>query len=307
MLDDKSLGSVPHRLVHKRASAEVLVSAVNADDGGWVLEARLPGRHRFHTDVIGRQSRYHDPLFVLEAFRQGCVAASHVFYGVPLDFRYVLRYYGFRVRDLDVLAMDSGPAEFEFSTVIRREFRARGATSVTGLEVAATARRGGSAAMELSGGFGWMTEEQWRSTRSGSQRRPGPQPPTAEPRMVGRTHAEHVVIGEPRRRDRSMDAGLVVDIDNPTFFDHPLDHLPGGLILEACRQLAMVSMGPDSSSVVGPTTLRCDFHSFAELSPPCVVTLETADHTAAFRAEVSQSGVRRASVELAFTAGEYGR
>jgi hypothetical protein len=294
--------AVSPELVHKSAAAEALVSAVAADQDGWILRTRLPGHHDFHSDSIGRQSGYHDPLLVLEAFRQGCIAASHLFCGVPLDFRYTVRFYELSVLDFTALEHDTGPAEFDFHTEIRSEFRPEPQAAVNGLAVAATATRNGSRAMELGGSFGWMPESRWQRMRTGSSWEPGPQPPTTDPLAVGRTQSAHVVIGGPVQShdDGSACAPIVVDTGNPTFFDHPLDHLPGGLILEACRQLAVSVLGPRASTVVGPSRLRCDFESFAELNPPCVVRLAPAGAALTFGAQIDQSGHARARVGLTF-------
>lgn len=35
-------------------------------------------------------------------------------------------------------------------------------------------------------------------------------------------------------------APLIVDLNNPAIFDHPLDHIPGMLLLEGFRQAALV-------------------------------------------------------------------
>lgn len=304
MVEDNRYRSVSPDLVHKRSPAEVLVAAVTEDAAGWILRARLPRRHSFHNDAMGLQFGHHDPLFVLEAFRQGCIAASHLFYGVPLDFHYTVRDYGLAIVDLAGLESDTEPSEFEFRTAIRREFRPAGHAGVSGLEVVATVERNGKIAMELSGAFGWMSASRWQLMRAGSSWEAAPQPATTSPLTVGRTQSEHVVIGEPVQRygDGSASAPIVVDIANPTFFDHPLDHLPGALILEACRQLALAALGPRASSVVGPSRLRCDFHSFAELNSACIVELTPAHGDLTFGAEVNQSGQRRATMELAFVA-----
>ncbi len=293
---------VAPELVHKRVVAEAFVTSVAAHANGWTAHARLPGRHSFHADSVGRQSGYYDPLLVLEALRQGCIAASHLLYDVPLDFHYTVRYYDFSV--LDLAALESGPEslDVEFNTVVRKEFRRGDHAQVNGLDVAAIAARGGTKAMELFGAFGWMPEEAWQRMRAGSRWEPVPQPSATDPLTVGRTRSANVVIGKPVQLsgDGSTCAPIVVDIHNPTFFDHPLDHLPGGLILEACRQLSLADLGPRAAKTVGPSRLRCDFHSFAEMDAVSSVALTPADDALVFRGEVNQSGQTRATVELAF-------
>lgn len=306
MFDPSSFDVIPPELVHKRAASEVLVKGVVARADGWILRTVLPLDHNFHSDAVGRQSAYHDPLFVLEALRQGCIAGAHLFYAVPLDFHYTVRFYEFAVVDWTALESVGESAEFEFHTVIRREYRPAAEAQVTGVDITAIARRNGITAMELAGGFGWMATDQWQSMRTGSTWRPGRQPDAADPLSAGRTRSENVVIGSPVQGpgERSVCAPIVVDTGNPTFFDHPLDHLPGGLIMEAYRQLALAIQGPRSLTVVGPSRLRCDFHSFAELDPGCIAELAATDEPLGFRGVVNQSGSTRASVELAFASAE---
>ncbi|HTY34555.1 AfsA-related hotdog domain-containing protein [Mycobacterium sp.] len=297
---------VAPELVHKRVVAEAFVTSVGADANGWTAHARLPGRHSFHADSVGRQSGYYDPLLVLEALRQGCIAASHLLYDVPLDFHHTVRYYEFSVLDLGVL--ESGPEhlDVEFNIVVRKEIRRGEEAHINGLDITAIAAWGGTKAMELSGAFGWMPEEAWQRMRAGSRWEPVAQPSATDPLTVGRTRSANVVIGKPVHLsgDGSARAPIVVDIHNPTFFDHPLDHLPGGLILEACRQLSLAELGARAAMTVGPTRLRCDFHSFAEMDAVNDVALTPADDALVFRGEVNQSGQTRATVELAFVTAD---
>lgn len=298
--------AVSPSLVHKRDASAVLVTAVDTGEDGWTIRARLPAHHTFHNDATGRQAGYHDPLHILEAFRQGCIAIGHLTYAVPPEAHFLVRRYELSVLDWRALHYRPEPAALDLRTEVCREFRARGDGPVHGVELAATAMRNGAAAVEMSVSFGWLSDESWQRMRSGSRWEAGPQPVAADPATVGRERPENVVIGPPLHRvgDGSVCAPVVVDTGNPTFFDHPLDHLPAALILEASRQLARAALGPRSSAVLGPSWLRCEFRSFAELSPACAVTLAPASGTSAFRATVSQSGQQRAVVELGFAAPE---
>lgn len=306
MFDHNHTRALPKEMVHKSAADEAFVTGVTAYADGWISRARLPDRHSFHNDALGLQSGYHDPLLVLEAFRQGIIAGSHLVYGVPFDCQYVLRYCAFSVLDFRELAVNKVPADFEFRTAIRRELRSGGKGPVKGLELIGTATHDGIDAMELSGAFGWMTQDDWMQMRAGARWETSSQPAAADPLKVGRSRSEHVVIGEPSEPgdDGPFSAPIVVNLDDPTFFDHPQDHLPGALILEAFRQLALAALGERASTVVGPSRMRCDFHSFAELNPSCIVTATPTEDVLSFRAELTQSGLRRASTELAFRAVE---
>ena len=292
---------IPRHLVHKHAADAVFVTALTAEDDGWRIGARLPHQHDFHGDATGRQAGYHDPLLVLEAFRQACIAIGHRGYAVPSDFHYTVRHYALSVLDPAALETSSGTADFDMHAVIRREFRPAADAAVNGLTVEATASRDGLAAMELTAGFNWLPDARWQQLRAGAGWEAGPQPAPADPAAVGRRRPANVVIGAPAHRpDGSACAPVVVDLGNQTFFDHPLDHLSGGLIIEACRQLAVAALGPRAAEVLGPSRLRCDFHSFAELQPGCVVAVQPQPQPLAFHGEVTQAGQLRAGVALEF-------
>jgi hypothetical protein len=53
-----------------------------------------------------------------------------------------------------------------------------------------------------------------------------------------RTHSANQVCAQFREHHRSAHARLVIDQSHPFFFDHPLDHVPGLLLIEAMNQLA---------------------------------------------------------------------
>lgn len=296
--------TIRRELVHKRAVSEVLVTSVGGQTGTWIVHAQLPRLHSFHTDGVGRQRSYYDPLLVLEAFRQGCIACSHLFYDAPPDARHTVRYYELSVVDLDELECGSGTLDLELNIVVQKEFRRDGGQgAVHGLEVRAVVAHEGAKAVEVSAAFGWMPLEKWNVMRAGASWDPGPQPAPADVATVGRTRTENVVIGDPVHAagGGSASAPLLVDITHATLFDHPLDHLPGGLMIEAARQLSLAIDDSRAPDLVGPSWLRIDFHSFAEMDAvnTAVMTQDPADPLT-FRGDITQSGKTRATVELAF-------
>lgn len=305
MIVDNYSQTIDRALVHKRSLGEVLVTGLAAAPTGWTIHAQIPRGHRLHSDVTGDQQGYHDPLLIMEAFRQGCIAASHTLYEVPLNARHTLRNYELSLLDFDMLERGARPLELEIGVLVREEFRRRDDGPVQGLEISAVAIGDGVKIMELQGAFGWMSAEKWAAFRGDASWDPGPQPVRADPRLVGRTYPGNVMIGEPTLlSDGAGSAAIVVDVDDPTMFDHPLDHLPGGLIVEASRQLCVALLGPYRTNVVGPTVMRCEFRSFAEMGPEVRITMTPLGGSPlAFCGLVTQSGHTRAIIELAFAAG----
>jgi hypothetical protein len=91
-----------------------------------------------------------------------------------------------------------------------------------------------------------------------------------DPTVVGRTRWTNVAIG-PSEQGEPLTRPSIVDVRNPVFFDHTLDHVPGHLLMEACRQNAIataVRLGRLSGPDCLVTAFRAEFHDFAELDAP---------------------------------------
>ncbi|WP_238698223.1 AfsA-related hotdog domain-containing protein [Streptomyces sp. E5N91] len=109
-----------------------------------------------------------------------------------------------------------------------------------------------------------------------------PLAPPASPARVGRLRFEDVVLSATDMSDRWQ---LRVDPMHPILFDHPVDHAPGMLILEAARQAALAATDPLRGVVTGMETV---FHRYAELDEPCWI--------AANRLPGGPGGLRRVTV-----------
>ena len=86
--------------------------------------------------------------------------------------------------------------------------------------------------------------------------------------------------------DRGMSRGFArVDLSDPVFFDHPLDHVPGMLLTAAILELAEHDSILESDNV----TFRLTFTRFCELNAPVQVTA-TREASGTNRIQVTQSG-----------------
>ena len=86
--------------------------------------------------------------------------------------------------------------------------------------------------------------------------------------------------------DRGMSRGFArVDLGDPVFFDHPLDHVPGMLLTVAILELAEHDSMLESDNV----TFRLTFTRFCELNAPVQVTA-TREASGTNRIQVTQSG-----------------
>lgn len=98
--------------------------------------------------------------------------------------------------------------------------------------------------------------------------------------------APRVIPGRTIDISRGMSHGFVrVDLSDPVFFDHPLDHVPGMLPATAVLELAEHDSMLMSDSVI----YRLTFTRFCELDAPIQVAA-TREAGGTYRIEVTQSG-----------------
>lgn len=80
-----------------------------------------------------------------------------------------------------------------------------------------------------------------------------------------------------------------IDDTHPVLFDHPCDHIPGMLLLEALRQAACARLGVPEAHLV---SLGATFHRFAELDERATIRLDVVDDGAlSIRGSLVQGGV----------------
>jgi hypothetical protein len=71
-------------------------------------------------------------------------------------------------------------------------------------------------------------------------------------------------------------------------FDHPVDHVPGMVLIEAACQAASARVYPREYRALSVTS---EFYRYAEFGSPCVITLQDdPDDAAAVRVTGTQEG-----------------
>lgn len=121
-----------------------------------------------------------------------------------------------------------------------------------------------------------------------------------------RTDKRNVVI-QPLGKDGRLAARLIVDQDHPYFFDHPLDHAPGLLLLEGAVQLAQTrAAGPSFVSRIDASFIR-----YALFGSPISLTAQVSSEgeRRRFLVSIKQNGRLRARivVELSDYLGPFSR
>jgi hypothetical protein len=268
----KLTATVPKELVHRASVAEVMLTDWRrTDEARFSLTAQWPRGHSFFTpDEDGN----HDPLIAAETIRQAGTLLAHAEFGVPLG-------HPFLVHDLDIavhpehLRVGHAPAALELDlacTGVRRR-----AGRLTGLSVRVVISRQGDVVATGGGSFSCLQPAVYQRIRGARPLDDTGQLPLvapAAPQSVGRMSPRDVVLSPLGEADRWQ---LRVDTRHPVLFDHPVDHVPGMLLMEAARQATAGLLGRSS---LLPLRIGVEFKQYVELDRPCTVSARRAPRQA---------------------------
>ncbi|MGW6565651.1 ScbA/BarX family gamma-butyrolactone biosynthesis protein [Streptomyces sp. NPDC054975] len=264
--DRTTTGPVPMSYTHKTNPAEVLLrSWCRTGDDTFTVTARWPREHTFYLARHGR----HDPLFLAETVRQTLPMLSHAAYDVPFGHQLLWKDFGWDI-DADALWADGEDALVDLHiTASDVKYRKERATAVT-LSVEAT--RAGRRLATARTRFTIQDRAVYERLRgpyadiAAVNARVLPLPPPSPTHETGRTRFQDVVLS---CTDVPLRWQLRTDTSHPVLFDHPVDHAPGMLLLEAARQAAQAACHPRQTLVAG---MHSAFSRYAELDAPCWIT-----------------------------------
>ncbi|WP_431962722.1 ScbA/BarX family gamma-butyrolactone biosynthesis protein [Nocardia sp. bgisy134] len=301
--------TIPRQQAHRCAVSEVFVTSLDAiGPDAFLVGAQLPRMHAYYGDHAGSLGMRHDPLVVMEAARQAAIASTHEFYGVPADMAFIVR--TFNGTGSDTPAWEIGIAPADLVMQVRVPRRHRRGEALQGLDMVLEIFSGGEPMLTVDGSFSWTTPRQWAALRDqfreslgiGAFHGAAALGERAEAAVVGRENRRNVVIAAPERDGRVARAALVPDLSHPFLFDHQLDHVPGSLLIEACRQTALSMVLRDQPRLV---CLASTFDRFVELDlhAECVAEItEPGLDTTVVHCEIRQAGAVAACVDLEFDA-----
>ncbi|WP_394430823.1 ScbA/BarX family gamma-butyrolactone biosynthesis protein [Streptomyces sp. SGAir0957] len=265
----ETVSSIPARvtkeLVHKRDAAQVLLT-----------DFRRLGEDEFlitadwtDTGFLGgiRNGRRDDAVLLTETIRQTFPLLSHAGYDVPFGHHLLWDEYHYA---LGLTAPDADGAGGRPQLYIRCYdiVRRRGVVSALSLDI--TVLRDGEQLATARTRFAIQPAaiyQRLRGTRGNALdmlelARSRPLPP---PVSGASEEFRDAVLSPTDEPDRWL---LRVDTHHPMYFDHPSDHAPGILLLEAAKQAARALRHSRDGVTVAMETV---FHRYVELDSPCRV------------------------------------
>ena len=285
--------TIDRTLVHRDSVAEVLLTdLIKVSDDQFQVAAQWPRSHRvYRPDRFGR----HDPMLILETVRQTGLAVSHFGFGIGFDQRSVMRDVSFeldpRTEPRALLSATNLDIAVTCRDIIHRgkglrgmtvelSFAADGLRFATGTGTIRWVSASSYTALRARAGAVTLDWDQLRWTTTTPSRAVSP--------IRAATDALLAAGGEAQNRRR-----LVVPLEHPVYFDHPLDHAPGMLLIDAAWQ-ALVEQRGDAARLVN-CTMTCP--AFTELGVDTdVVLMPVSPDTTQFL--VQQQGRETASGTL---------
>ncbi|MER7397535.1 ScbA/BarX family gamma-butyrolactone biosynthesis protein [Streptomyces sp. NPDC000151] len=273
--------TVPREYVHRSSVTEVFLTdwRGNGDDA-WTVDAQWPRAHSFYGPAHG----LHDPMMLAETVRQAGLLLNHVGHGIPLGHPVIwgsMRYSA----DPEALALAGAPADVEVRVhdhdIVRRGSR------LSSMRQIFDAYRDDRRLGRVECTFTCHIPAVYRRLRGPyadlghALARAIPPAAPVRPALVGRDRPADVVLSPTAETDRWQ---LRADISHPVLFDHPVDHAPGMLLVEAARQAAYAAVGPGPSIAAA---MDCSFVRYGELDAPCWIRAEAAGHDDAGRPRVA--------------------
>ncbi|GAA3625588.1 ScbA/BarX family gamma-butyrolactone biosynthesis protein [Streptomyces fenghuangensis] len=256
------------RCVGKTDPAEVLVTGwLPNHDGTYAVTAHWPGVHRFYTLT----SEAHGPHLFTESVRQALALLTHAAFDIPVSYRLGWERFTSTVASG---ALRTGADTAAVRLVVAYEPITRRRSGTTHLSASVTAELGesllGSARVRYTA-YPPAIYDRLRGRYADAGQacaRALPVPSPVAPSLTGRRRPSDVVLAT---GDGPRSWNLRIDTGHPVLFDHPHDHVPGMVLLEACGQAAVSAARPHPTT---PVAFDTTFSRYVELDRPCRVVAE---------------------------------
>ncbi len=282
-------------LVQQRGPGQTFVTDWGPQEGGFGFDALLPIDHPRYSDT---STPFHDLVVIAETVSQVGMLSTINLLGVAADAEFFMRRLSASLVPLEnnlrtpesqhlLLSTNDGAAGVKF----RPNGSSSGAFMSTTHTIAGRPSGGGHVQAF------WMPAQRYKRFRARLRSRHEPRDPVPEgleaETLTGRERKENAAISSLEAKGGGAYAStLLLDADDPTFFNPPLDHVSGFLLCEAARQAATAAACRElelSPSRLTVCAADFSFIAFAEIDDRTDCAIEIVDGTAA-KIEFSQAG-----------------
>lgn len=288
-LPECSFGStVSKELVHRAAVSEVFLTDIKqVTKDQFYTGAHLPRTHFYYNDDPSRT--HYENTLLLEVCRQSTIIVSHNYYDAPLDAKFIFNEAKFHIVDNEALLINDTPSyaltEIDVISTEERNGRVNGLTFE--MRIYIDGKLAATKLMDIT----WLSKAIWAKMRSKALKLAEKYSEITFTKdsnllelthIVGRTNPENVVLHSVENQNGKYVSAIHVNKAHPAMFDHPLDHVPGMLLIEAFRQMAIYVANKNYDLQYNDTVITVcdiDFTKFTEFNPTayCVVDRVSLD------------------------------
>ncbi|MCX4543087.1 ScbA/BarX family gamma-butyrolactone biosynthesis protein [Streptomyces sp. NBC_01565] len=279
-----------------RASPLGAYTHLRRDESILVVDWERSGAHAFTLNIkwpAVQGGLPYDPRILAQTIRQSGLVIAHAEYDVPLNHQTVLN-------TLDITIPPGFRAPADRTSALRVELDVarpkRGWRNPNPLRVRLRILHGDVTVARVDSEFGWISPPAYRRLRgeyASATWDDRPVPAPVAPGLVGRHDTADVVLSPAVAPDRWLLRNVVA---NTLLFDHPVDHVPGLVLLEAAHQAAHALVAP---APFAPTRVSTRYARYVEFDRPCWIEAELLPAPAPDGLRVRVRGVQDG--ETAFT------
>ncbi|MFD6532608.1 ScbA/BarX family gamma-butyrolactone biosynthesis protein [Streptomyces sp. NPDC060184] len=222
-------------------------------ENSYALDIDWAGRHVFFEPALGS---VHHHMLIAQTLRQIGLSLAHTEFKISSAHQFLM----------SGMSYSADPRRSTDLSPIRAEAVCTW-TGRNGIRIAITLEQHGSVFVRSESGFSWVSDRVYRRLRgSHLTARPGAMPAPVGAAPAGRRAADEVVLGA---SDHPHRWELIADTGNPALMDHPVDHVPGLVIMEASQQAAHAVVAGTGSRSWSPLTTDMRTSRYVEFDAPC--------------------------------------
>ncbi len=270
--------TVSKELVHRAAVSEVFLTDVNKlGYERFITGAHLPRTHSYYNDIPSEE-KYYDNILLLEVCRQSSIIITHHYYEIPLSAKFIFNEAKFTINNFHALRVkETASNVLTEVNVISEDKRNNKLIGLTfEMKVYIDGLLCATKLMDIT----WLEAALWKKIRrkpikdaEALYEKNSVDTPTTlkleESELVGRGKSDNVVIYKPEKAEEDKTRfKIFVNEYHPAIFDHPLDHIPGMLIIESFRQSSIKFLLDNyrlKHDDIYMKVINIDFVKFAEL------------------------------------------
>lgn len=233
--------SVEKHLVHKAFNSEVfLTDSHKLDENTFEIAAFLPRSHIYYNDT--QDFTRHDVSALLEVFRQCSIFVAHNFYGVALSSKFIFDSADFKVLHNEVL--ENSPQSYQAIITIAvlqvKHKRGNDYGLLLDMRLFIDSKKYATKIMDMS----WFAPKMYERLRGeiANENYTSLDNHQIPPKSLGQNAITNVVITQFLQESQYFQTTIIPNQAHPAFFDHPLDHLPASLLIEAIRQSSLYAL-----------------------------------------------------------------